>query len=630
MMQFKPYIIINRLVITKSGYPVYDEKYKPGVNIIRGKNSSGKSTIADFLFYALGGDLTKLKEEAKSCDFTYLEVSLSGNIFTLKREVSEKEKRGMDIFSGDLNAAESSGVDGWLRYPYQATSNKESYYQALLKELGIPYSKSDDNTSITLHQLLRLMYVDQMTSLDRLFKFDRFDSPHKRKAIGELLIGLSDYDLYEYRVRAQKLDAMLDEKIKEVKILHQFFGNEIKTLDTIDVEIEGITKEIELLEEVLSLATSGYTSDDHDLLTALRNEITELQASARSINEEKSSYIFDISDSQNFVLSLSSRIEAIDESSNVMHALSDIGFHFCPSCFQEVDHEKVGCGLCGSDLVDHDIENDPTFKIRKEIEFQIMESNRLIGFRQEKLAEAELNISQINSSLEAKIRQLASLERPSAEVSIHNRSVIMEIGAKNREIKQLNDGKARFSKLHELYDLRDSIQTELNKIQDEIERREASIDNELRRKKASLSSLTKEILQADHDHEEVFLRGTTVDFDFGEDKVSIDERVLFSASSMVYLKNAFRLAMLQESCIDETYLYPRFLLMDNVEDKGMEPERSQLFQREIIRVSSSINVPHQIIFTTSMIDEDLDGSDYCIGDKYDENNKSLKFRESIL
>jgi DNA repair exonuclease SbcCD ATPase subunit len=629
MTQFKPYIIVNRLVITKSGYPVYDEKYHAGVNIIRGKNSSGKSTIADFLFYALGGDITKWKEEAKSCDYTYIEVLLNGKIFTLKREINEKSKRGMDIFAGNLQTAQSSVIEGWLRYPYQATDNKESYYQALLKELSIPYSKSDNNYSITLHQLLRLMYVDQMTSLDRLFKFDRFDSPSKRKAIGELLIGLSDYDLYEYRVRAQKLDALLDLKIKEIRILHQFFGDEIKTIEDIDKEIAAKKNEIEGLEEELAKGNDENLSEDQELLSILRRDIAELRTRFRKLHEEKSSYAFDISDSQKFVQSLSSRIKAIEESSSVIHALSDIGFHYCPSCFNEIDHSKTGCRLCGSDLNGELTGKDPTFKIRKEIEFQISESNHLIGIRQEKLSKKEVEINQINTTLESKLRELASLERPSTEVSIHNRNIILSIGSKNREIKQLNDSKVRFAKLHDLYELRDSVQRELNNIRDQIARREASIETELTRKKNMLSALTIEILRADRDHEEVFLNGRRVDFDFGEDRVSIDDRVLFSASSMVYLKNAFRLALLQASCIDKSYLYPRFLIMDNVEDKGMEPQRSQLFQREIVKVSSTINIPHQIIFTTSMIDEGLDNPSYCIGDKYDDHNKSLKFTKAM-
>ena len=48
---------VNRLyVLTETGKVAYDEQFHHGVNIIRGTNSSGKSTVMRLLFYALGGD----------------------------------------------------------------------------------------------------------------------------------------------------------------------------------------------------------------------------------------------------------------------------------------------------------------------------------------------------------------------------------------------------------------------------------------------------------------------------------------------------------------------------------------------------------------------------------------------
>lgn len=625
MTPFNPRLQVNHLVVLKSGKSVYDEKFHSGVNIIRGKNSSGKSTIADFIFYALGGELSKWKYEARSCDYTIIEVSLNGKPFTLKREINEKSKQGLDIFEGNIDEATASNISGWLRYPYQATENKESFYQAIFKELGMPFSKSDDNNSITLHQLLRLMYVDQMTSLDRLFKFDRFDTPSKRKAIGELMIGLSDFELYELRVNYQKLNAILDLKIKEITILHKFFGDEIKTVDIIDDEIVAKRREIASLESDVASGESSKDDAGIQQLSSLREEVAILRSELRNLIEQKEACDFEISDSQEFVSSLSARREAISDSSKAIHALSDIGFHYCPSCFKKITSNQPGCCLCGSELSADSSKNDPTFKIRKEIEFQISESKRLIEKKRGALLVFKLQINQVNTSIESKLIELAALERPIGEVTQKMRTLLLRIGAATREIEQLNDNKEKYSKLYDLYQLRNELQLDVNLIRDSIDRKEASQEAEMSKKKRYLSDLTKAILNADKDHEEIFYEGKRIDFDFGEDKVSIDDRVLFSASSMVYLKNAFRLALLQASCTDKTYLYPRFLLMDNVEDKGMQPERSHLFQREILRVSSEISVPHQIIYTTSMIEPELDGSKFCVGENYDEHHKSLKF-----
>lgn len=44
------FLKLNRLLVTKGSDVVYSEVFHEGVNIIRG-DSSGKSTISNFIFY---------------------------------------------------------------------------------------------------------------------------------------------------------------------------------------------------------------------------------------------------------------------------------------------------------------------------------------------------------------------------------------------------------------------------------------------------------------------------------------------------------------------------------------------------------------------------------------------------
>ncbi|MFM4835340.1 hypothetical protein ACEUCO_01690 [Aeromonas veronii] len=625
MMQYKPFLMVKRVVIQKGNSIVYDEQFKLGVNIIRGMNSSGKSTISDFIFYGLGGDLTKLKNEAKQCSFVIIEVGLNGKPFTLKREISEGGRKGMDIFSGTYDNSLIAAISEWSRHPYNANT-KESFYQVIFKELGIPYSTSDDKSSITMHQLLRMLYVDQMTSPDRLFKFDKFDSPNKRQAIGELLIGLSDFDLYEKRVRLQRLELSLDNCIKDVRTIHSFLGSTIKSTQEINSEITNKRIQIDLLEadiDSLSSHNENGSEDNSDIIKTLTDELQSTRSAYTISLQNIAETSFEINDSQLFVKSLSHRVRALKETQSTINALSDISFNHCPACQTQIVKKETGCSLCGTHKNDAHLQVDPTFKVRKEIEFQITESNYLIEKKQKKLDEQIIESNQLQTKVEELERELEIILKPQRTINIHLRQKLNEIGELRNEIKNLNNSKKEFSKLYALYDERDSIQTEVNKLSDELTRLSSRIESALIAKKNKLSQATLEIIRADTGHEEIFVDGHKVEFDFAEDRVTIDERALFSASSMVYLKNAFRLAMLKCSCEDQSYLYPRFLLMDNIEDKGMEEERSQLFQREIIKLSSDLKTEHQIIFTTSMIDETLNNSLYCVGDYYSKEKKTL-------
>lgn len=53
MTLLKPTLLVMRLVIKRSQHVVYDEKFHAGVNIIRGENGSGKTTVVESIIYAL-------------------------------------------------------------------------------------------------------------------------------------------------------------------------------------------------------------------------------------------------------------------------------------------------------------------------------------------------------------------------------------------------------------------------------------------------------------------------------------------------------------------------------------------------------------------------------------------------
>lgn len=126
MTLFSPQLTVSRMIIRRGTYEVYNAPFGSGLNIIRGENSSGKSTLLDFLFYGLGGDLTDWREAALACSEVLLEVKLNGSPAVLAREVSEASGRPMRIFLGTLAEADAAGAN-WGLYQYRRSESKESF-----------------------------------------------------------------------------------------------------------------------------------------------------------------------------------------------------------------------------------------------------------------------------------------------------------------------------------------------------------------------------------------------------------------------------------------------------------------------------------------------------------------------
>ena len=88
-------------------------------------------------------------------------------------------------------------MDSWERFPIRRHAARESFSQVMFRSMLIPEAKSEGAANVTMHQVLRLCYSDQRTPASRLFRFEPFDTQSIRVAVGDLLCGVSGYEIYE-------------------------------------------------------------------------------------------------------------------------------------------------------------------------------------------------------------------------------------------------------------------------------------------------------------------------------------------------------------------------------------------------------------------------------------------------
>lgn len=643
MMSSKPTLQIRRFVVfAQDGSRTYDETFHSGVNIIRGSNSSGKSTIMNLLYFSLGGDYSAWSQAATQCRTVVVELLVNGVIATLKRNICSASLRPMMIYLGSMDEALQNTEDGWKLYPYRYTDNTFSFSRVLFDMLHYPEVRSDaGDTNITMHQILRLMFIDQESATDSLFRFDNFDYPLTREAVSELLLGIYDNELYNLRLQEKNLQTVKKDKEAEYRGLKKLYQQSSETIDInkatrLISEKEGALSKLEQEITVKASQTTYAVPRKKgvdvvakiDRLNFLKQEINELKESLHN-NEA------DITDSKLFIESLSNKLEQISDSILTRQSLGELPLTHCPQCLSPLQpsEEEGVCSLCHQPI-DADQSKTYASRIQQEIKMQISESTKIIETK-------EKRTQQFKEELAGKIAEAEQLQRD------------INLSTKNSKPAGQED-------LERLYELRGSLKQEILylKKQKQIAERYAQLGEEIAEKEKELELVKQKIdlletqqfsnqkiatekiqafaayiLRNDLPRQSEFVNAvfSGIDVNFKANSMALNGQFNYSASSNVYLKNAIRFAIFFASLSLDFFRYPRFIACDNMEDKGMEKERSQNFQKLLVKMCS--NVPkdsYQMIFTTSMIAPELNNNEYCIGDEYSENNKSLKLNNTHI
>ena len=245
---------LKRLRVMQSSTPVYDQSFHRGVNIIRGENGSGKSTIADFIFYVLGGEFDNWKSVAANCDEVQAEIGTASGVLTVKRSIDKAQTPTM-VFFGTFEEASAQGLDGWQSYPIRRTvGGNESFSQIMFRASGIPEAQSQGASNITMNQLLRLVYADQRTPASFLFRYESFDTGEIREAVGDLVCGIRGYESYEIELELRKLNKQFDDLDTQYKAFFKSLPEEdaLVRVESVDVRLDNLEAEYARLAEEIA------------------------------------------------------------------------------------------------------------------------------------------------------------------------------------------------------------------------------------------------------------------------------------------------------------------------------------------------------------------------------------------
>lgn len=658
------------IIVTDENKCAYDETFHRGVNIIRGQNSSGKSTILRFIFFVLGGTYQDFVPEALRCSHVVAEIETNGKILTLKRYLDKTEEGDrckkdipMYIYLGgieDYKADQRPKYEKWHKYGYRSSSETRSFSNVLFQMMGLPEFKADSN--ITMHQILRLIYLDQESPLSSLFFFDQWDKELTRETVARLLMGLYDEELSQAKLEKEQVEKDIEIVIRKKKVAaelledpktmsSQFLKGMIRGIEEEAVRISERVKELRELspdEEIryieppvvreLALPAENQTNLPVKARKEKENkvsfefqrcqeEISTLRKEAGRIETKVNQLKAEIDDSVYFLDALRKKREAVERSIATRDYFDALNLDLCPVCLSELSPKEPGhCPVCDAPVESSKGENQ-ALRIQLELDHQISESEALL-----KANKTELD--NLKDKLRTKKRQLTAAQRQFDDAVRNVRSTRDEEIDHLLETKGYKDAEAnqyrtmleyaeryeRFSK--ELSDL----QLHLDRLTNYIKAEENRIEREQRDIDQSISENGVFMLNNDQERQQEFMHANDFKVNYKQNLAYIsNQRIKLSASSAFYLKMAARFALLFASLQVDTMLYPRLLFSDNMEDKGMEEERAKNFQRMIVkRLQELGNEDYQLIFATSNIADELNTPDYTIGEEYSQSNKSLK------
>ena len=621
MIRFDPSLLVERLVVMRNETSVYDEPFHAGVNVIRGENSSGKSTILNLLFYGLGGELNQWSEVALLCTRVIIQARFNGIVATLSRDISDSSGMPMEIFGGEYVDSVNGPKSEWMRFPYRRTSNQESFSQVIFRLLGLPEVLNDVSGKITFHQVLRLLYADQLTPVDDIFRFERFDQGNLRDTVGRLLCGAYSNDLYQNEILLREKAVEFDDVSAELKSLMKLVGNMSPEWLQGERAVlqEKITKnqsEIEAAERnvYISDATDGLTLEaQSDAYT----DVQRLQAQLVSGHSARDRLLLSIADSHAFVAGMKSKIDALRDSSLVAARIGEVRFATCPACFSALEDEETevehACHLCKTPF-DSERSRIRIAGLINETAVQVKQSEALQVARRDRLAELERRNADLDAQWRQAAQRLSALQRlPSTVAQQLLRRLHSEAGYLEREAEDL-EGKIKIAQLvGELSDRKAALNADIGRLRSRIDDLKASQEKSFSQAYTKVADEIRSLLRADLRRQDTFERAEAVEFTFTDNKIIVDGQTYFSASSRAILKSSFCLGFLAASAKSPTFRHPRFCVIDVLENMGVEATRSHNFQMQILSVSRSLPAQHQIIYGTAMIAPDLDDPEFTVG-----------------
>ena len=581
----------------------------PGLNIVTGSITTGKTTLMRCFRGLLGSSLKDFSREAKEHI-----TNLAGEIL-----IGNSTYEVIRPFVTTVDATVSiGGVGEAERLPaIRGKSDEKTYGSWLLEKLDLPTlrvptapTKDDSDTSpLSINDYLMYCYLRQDEIDTSVFGHTDFSKNNKRKYVFEVIYGKYDVEVAQLQMQRREIGSEIGRLKNYTKTVEEFLsGTPFENRAAISHNLSNITRELEtaslnseaLAQEIRSLTN---TDDLHSNFLAIQQQ---LDTSRQKLQYEQYSQ----EQKQSLIAQLQTQSSRLTKSIVAGNYLLDFDFLACPRCgstIQPSDSEPEKCYLC-LQQTEPQVTQDDLIKEQERLERQISETIELVNTH----TSAIIDIEQAISQLETQRQGLSS------EIDHRTRRYVSEQAEQIAQLEQhrtqLQEGKQRLEEYLGLYNRQDQAVSSMEQLNSRLEELDVAIDLANSR----VSEFETYLAFLDDTYQEV-LREIRVP-SFADPGPSIIDRqtylprfegrrfdALESQGLKVMVNVAHALAH-QLTCIHFDLKLPNILLIDglsgNIGYEGLDLERIEAIYKCIIRISEEHQNRLQILVSDNTVPEE--------------------------
>ncbi|UGB29952.1 hypothetical protein [Metabacillus sp. B2-18] len=605
-------LAIKRVSYLGEKYRYISPEFKLGLNILEGKNGTGKTTFSDLICYALGIYAYQFDPKDDSQhkvvmsdinNYILLEVWLNSEEFKIKRFIKQNT-----IFVEDIHG----NIEV---YPIYRQQNNTIFSDWLLSKLSIPIIEiyqGSKKFKLGISDLFRLVHYDQETPARKIYKEHRnngnfvADSLYIRKVIFEILNGYQFSEYYSklgelYRLEREKDSAKSVLKNYEDISLQMGYESSFVNKQLIEKELS----EAKLQLEKINTYKDGIkvtTSDSPILLNQVQNLRKELLENENELNKWKSK-LRNLNMELRSILTLKENvILEVTQIKKIIVAHEEINLfspNTCPCCLRNVERKEQHC-ICGGKLDDMQYErffytdNEYHEILKSKIKSVETIESALLACEKEKedvvniIAKHETNSERIKKTL-LKVEKDIKIYTNDAEINELNDKILL---IKN-QIQKNEQKLVVADKYNQLEKESTNKTNSFESLKKEVE----GLENNIIKKSIvkTIENFNTVYNQLMTEASDDIVKAAITENDY---MPIINDGEYKQASSNVPKRFMYFLTLLKLSIANKKMPFPRFLLIDTPENLGIDHENLEKVLKQLISEDENENVNYQVILTT--------------------------------